>query len=49
MKMPQYNHIIVDPKKRREKEKTKKKKKQKNSTCIGNTISICFVTIRLWK
>ena len=46
MKMPQYNHIIVDPKKRREKEKTKKKK---NSTCIGNTISICFVTIRLWK
>ena len=27
MKMPQYNHIIVDPKKRREKEKTKTKKK----------------------
>ena len=46
MKMPQYNHIIVDPKKRREKEK---KKQKKNSTCIGNTISICFVTIRLWK
>lgn len=29
MKMPQYNHIIVDPKKRREKEKTKKKKNKK--------------------
>ena len=28
MKMPQYNHIIVDPKKRREKEKTKPKKTQ---------------------
>ena len=28
MKMPQYNHIIVDPKKRREKEKRKTKKTQ---------------------
>ena len=25
--MPQYNHVIVDPKKKREKEKTKKTKK----------------------
>ena len=26
--MPQYNHIMVDPKKRREKEKTKTKTKK---------------------
>ena len=46
MKMPQYNHIIVDPKKRREKEKTKTKKKLNLHRKYNINM---FVTIRLWK